>query len=108
MYGSSFWTSTFWPRALKRRPSEAVVMPLPSPEATPPVTKMNLVSFTTGSDSNRRDRRDRPFDSRSSFREAPEAVEPPERRDRIDRPRERHRLRQHVEADHDECRRDQP
>src|SRR5436309_6092194 len=57
-YGSSFWSTTFSPREAKRRPREAVVMPLPSPEATPPVTKMNFVcSFTTGIDCSRRDRR---------------------------------------------------
>src|ERR671923_104975 len=74
--------ATFNPRDLKRRPREAVVMPLPSPEATPPVTKMNLVSFTTGSDANRPHRRDRRFASRDRLWEAPETVEPAERRGR--------------------------
>ena len=108
MYGSSFCRTTLSPRDLNRRPREAVVMPLPSPEATPPVTKMNLVSFTTGSDSNRRSRRDRPFDSRSWLREPAEPVEPAERRDRLDRPRERDGLREDVEADHDRDGRQQP
>src|SRR5439155_22051007 len=53
-YGSSFWKATRRPRDLKRRPSEAVVMPLPRPEATPPVTKMNFgCGFTTEPDGSR-------------------------------------------------------
>src|SRR3954462_1975047 len=53
--GWSFWRTTFCPRDAKRRPSEAVVMPLPRPEATPPVTNTYLVcSFTTGPDCSRR------------------------------------------------------
>src|SRR5215813_9256525 len=39
MYGSNFWTWTLRPRAFRRRPSEAAVMPLPRDETTPPVTK---------------------------------------------------------------------
>src|SRR5713226_3489175 len=42
-YGSNFCTCTFSPRALSRRPSEAAVIPLPSEETTPPVTKTYLV-----------------------------------------------------------------
>src|SRR5674536_99495 len=42
MYGSNFWLATLRPRALSRRPTEAAVMPLPSPETTPPVTKICL------------------------------------------------------------------
>src|SRR3954466_2678635 len=38
-YGSNFCTCTFMPRAFSRRPSEAAVMPFPSEETTPPVTK---------------------------------------------------------------------
>src|SRR5688500_717291 len=83
-------------------------MPLPSPEATPPVTKMNLVSFTTGIDSNRPDRQDRGLRSSNLVRQAPEVVEPPERGDRLDGPGERDGLREHVETDHDERRGDQP
>src|SRR5581483_5721435 len=43
MYGSNFWTCTFRPRAFSRRPSEAAVIPLPSDETTPPVTKTYFV-----------------------------------------------------------------
>src|SRR5262245_30884477 len=43
-YGSNFWTCTLRPRALSSRPSDAAVMPLPSDDTTPPVTKMNFVS----------------------------------------------------------------
>ena len=39
MYGSNFCICTFSPRALSSRPSEVAVMPLPSDETTPPVTK---------------------------------------------------------------------
>src|SRR5512143_2822719 len=39
MYGSSLRMETLRPRALRRRPMEAAVMPLPSEEVTPPVTK---------------------------------------------------------------------
>ena len=39
MYGSSFRMQTGMPRALRMRPMEAAVMPLPSEEVTPPVTK---------------------------------------------------------------------
>jgi hypothetical protein len=39
MYGSSFRMETWRPRALRRRPMLAAVMPLPSEEVTPPVTK---------------------------------------------------------------------
>src|SRR3954452_12285008 len=39
MYGSSFRTETRRPRALSRRPMLAAVMPFPSEEVTPPVTK---------------------------------------------------------------------
>src|SRR5256885_8892343 len=44
MYGSSFCIVTRTPRFLSRRPSEDAVSPLPSEEATPPVTKMCLVT----------------------------------------------------------------
>src|SRR6266511_5811620 len=104
MYGSSFWTTTFRPRALKRRPREAVVMPLPSPEATPPVTKMNLVSFTTGSDCSRRHRRGGRFGSRSSAGEPSEPIEPTERRDRVDQAREGDGLREEVQDESDGAR----
>src|SRR3712207_3807425 len=65
MYGSSFCSTIFSPRDLKSLPSDAVVIPLPSPEATPPVTKMYLgCGLTTASDASRRLRRDRRFGSR--------------------------------------------
>src|SRR5689334_22792226 len=39
MYGSSLRMETRRPRALRIRPTLAAVMPLPSEEVTPPVTK---------------------------------------------------------------------
>ncbi len=39
MYGSSFRMETFRPRAFSSRPMLAAVIPLPSEEVTPPVTK---------------------------------------------------------------------
>src|SRR5512143_2492567 len=39
MYGSSLRMQTWRPRALRSRPILAAVMPLPSEEVTPPVTK---------------------------------------------------------------------
>src|SRR3977135_2910908 len=39
MYGSSLRMETCRPRALRSRPMLAAVMPLPSEEVTPPVTK---------------------------------------------------------------------
>src|SRR3954462_706087 len=42
MYGSKFCIWTFSPRALRSRPSELAVMPLPSDETTPPVTKTDF------------------------------------------------------------------
>src|SRR4051812_33443377 len=42
-YGSNFCTWTWSPRALRRRPSEAAVMPLPRDETTPPVTNTYFV-----------------------------------------------------------------
>src|SRR4051795_2823204 len=44
MYGSSFCIVTRSPRVFSKRPSEEAVRPLPSDEATPPVTKMCLVT----------------------------------------------------------------
>src|SRR5579859_4601718 len=38
-YGSSFWRETVRWRAFKMLPIEAAVMPFPSEETTPPVTK---------------------------------------------------------------------
>src|SRR3954451_9754195 len=46
MYGSNFWTCTLRPRALRRRPSDAAVMPLPREETTPPVTNTNFATYT--------------------------------------------------------------
>src|SRR5439155_15115743 len=42
-YGSNLTTWTLKPRALSSRPSEAAVMPFPSDETTPPVTKTYFV-----------------------------------------------------------------
>src|SRR5438093_2045505 len=42
MYGSSFRMETGTPRALRMRPIEAAVMPLPRELVTPPVTKTYL------------------------------------------------------------------
>src|SRR6478672_2934375 len=39
MYGSSLMIETVMPRLLSNRPTLAAVMPLPSEEVTPPVTK---------------------------------------------------------------------
>src|SRR6185503_1331633 len=44
-YGSNFCTCTLRPRAFSRRPSDAAVMPFPSDETTPPVTKTYLVTM---------------------------------------------------------------
>src|SRR4030081_3048301 len=38
-YGSSFWSETERPRLLRILPIEAAVIPLPSEDTTPPVTK---------------------------------------------------------------------
>src|SRR6266566_3305206 len=38
-YGSSFWRETLRWRAFRMFPSDAAVIPLPSEETTPPVTK---------------------------------------------------------------------
>ncbi len=46
-YGSIFWTVTLRPRSLSSRPRQAVVMPLPTDETTPPVTKMNLAMWVS-------------------------------------------------------------
>src|SRR3954453_1414154 len=54
-YGSSFCMVTRRPRDFSRRPSEEAVRPLPSEEATPPVTKM---CFVTGDHHIVRRRRD--------------------------------------------------
>src|SRR6056297_2276670 len=48
MYGSNFWMLTSRPRAASRRPSEALKMPLPREEVTPPVTKIYLVCTAGG------------------------------------------------------------
>src|SRR5215210_474091 len=47
-YGSSFCMETRNPRATSRLPRLDAVSPLPSEEATPPVTKRCLVSLTRG------------------------------------------------------------
>ncbi len=43
MYGSSFWMVTVKPRACSSLAKEALTMPLPKLEVTPPVTKMYFV-----------------------------------------------------------------
>src|SRR5258706_9958716 len=43
MYGSNFCSVTRKPRASSSAPMDAAAIPLPSPETTPPVTKMYLV-----------------------------------------------------------------
>src|SRR5215212_4036169 len=48
MYGSSFCMVTRRPRALSSRPIEDAVSPFPREEATPPVTKMCLVTGFQG------------------------------------------------------------
>src|SRR3954453_1165125 len=48
-YGSSFCMVTRSPRCLRRFPSEEAVSPLPSDEATPPVTNTCLVAKVLGS-----------------------------------------------------------
>src|SRR5579883_998705 len=42
MYGSSFMRETETPRFFSSRPREATLIPFPTDDATPPVTKMNL------------------------------------------------------------------
>src|SRR5262245_65934035 len=42
-YGSNFCICTLRPRAVSSRPSDAAVIPFPSDETTPPVTKTYLV-----------------------------------------------------------------
>ena len=44
MYGSSFKSDTETPRLLSSRPIDATVMPLPTDETTPPLTKMYRVT----------------------------------------------------------------
>src|SRR5690348_17158704 len=47
-YGSSFCITTRSPRAVSRLPRLEAVRPLPSEDATPPVTKMCLVVRAVG------------------------------------------------------------
>src|SRR5436190_5725203 len=47
MYGSNFCSETLRPRALRSRPSDAAVIPLPSDETTPPVTNTYLTCLLT-------------------------------------------------------------
>jgi hypothetical protein len=44
-YGSNLIASTSKPEFFKSRPIDAVVIPFPRPETTPPVTKMNLDTY---------------------------------------------------------------
>src|ERR1035437_4045178 len=50
MYGSSLRPDTARPRALRSRPTEAAVIPLPREEVTPPVTKtyFAIARFSSG------------------------------------------------------------
>src|SRR5438128_3943705 len=88
---------------------EAEVMPLPSPEATPPVTKTYFDrEVTTGFHANRGTPRREPLSLRRSGRFGPEVllvkaaqvVQPPEGRRGSDQTGERNGLRQHVESRH--------
>ncbi len=38
---------TVYPRAFKRRPKDAAVMPFPRPDTTPPVTNTYLTAITS-------------------------------------------------------------
>src|SRR2546430_11027935 len=97
MYGSSFWRVTRRPRDLKRRPREAVVMPFPSPEATPPVTKMYFGCLvTSGFHSTRGSETvlggDRRFHRLGANFFPAEPVEGPQRRDIGSHTRDGHRV----------------
>src|SRR5439155_14956138 len=92
------------PRDFRSRPMEAAVMPLPRPDATPPVTKTYFArSLTTGLDGIRKARMEHAFGSRVRHGggflphgQAPETVEPAQRRHGIDDPRQRDGLRERV------------
>src|SRR6266571_4363135 len=92
------------PRDFRSRPMEAAVMPLPRPDATPPVTKTYFArSLTTGLDGIRKARMEHAFGSRVRHGggfvrhgQAPETVEPTQRRHGIDDPRQRDGLRERV------------
>src|SRR5438309_10933700 len=109
MYGSSFWRVVRSPRDLKRRPREAVVMPLPRPEATPPVTKMYFgCVVTSGGHANRAPRRLPGFGPNSvgsgrlfPIGRASRTIEPPKGRGGVDRPGESDGLGRHVQSDAD-------
>src|SRR5205085_1366900 len=102
MYGSSFWRVIRRPRDLNSRPREAVVIPFPRLEATPPVTKMNfLCSLTSGFDGSRGEEPaganapagnpgapDFSVRGRDLRTAAAQPVEPPQGRGRLDQPRE--------------------
>src|SRR5699024_8319876 len=45
IYGSNFCKVTFSPRFLSNRPNDAAVIPFPSDDTTPPVTKIYLVNL---------------------------------------------------------------
>ena len=47
IYGSNFCIVTEKPRAFSRRPSDAAVIPFPSPETTPPVTKTYFTGISS-------------------------------------------------------------
>src|SRR5581483_3373031 len=47
MYGSSFSRHTETPRPRSSRPSDATVIPLPTDDTTPPLTKMYLVTLAS-------------------------------------------------------------
>ena len=76
MYGSNFCTCTFRPRAFSRRPSDAAVMPLPSDETTPPVTKTYFVGVTPAARGVELAEDRRPLDQRRRESAFAEEVEP--------------------------------
>ena len=74
-YGSNFCTCTLRPRAFSSRPSEAAVMPLPSDETTPPVTKTYFVRHA-GASRESRLHPPRRVGPRTSERASDQVVEP--------------------------------
>lgn len=46
MYGSNFWMVMLYPLAWRSLPIDDDMIPLPSEDATPPVTNMYFVSAT--------------------------------------------------------------
>ena len=48
IYGSNFWIVTRYPRAFSRQATDEEIIPLPSEDTTPPVTKIYFVSTRIG------------------------------------------------------------